>query len=191
MKTLKELKISPKKIELFNKINIFNSEDLLNYYPYRYESLTYQKYEDWKINDNVVFEATLVSYPKTARFAAKKSVSHFSVENDDDIFDITIFNRPWINNIKVGTKLVITGKYNGANKVTATNYYTKDINELLGIKPIYALKEGLTNNDFIKAIDKALNSDIDDFISDDFIEKYRLLRKKLCYRYIHRPNNDK
>lgn len=191
MKTLKELKISPKKIELFNKINIFNSEDLLNYYPYRYESLTYQKYEDWKINDNVVFEATLVSYPKTARFAAKKSVSHFSVENDDDIFDITIFNRPWINNIKVGTKLVITGKYNGANKVTATNYYTKDINELLGIKPIYALKEGLTNNDFIKAIDKALNSDIDDFISDDFIEKYRLLRKKLCYRYIHRPNSDK
>ena len=37
MKTLKELKISPKKIELFNKINIFNSEDLLNYYKPSHE----------------------------------------------------------------------------------------------------------------------------------------------------------
>lgn len=191
MKTLKELKISPKKIELFNKINIFNSEDLLNYYPYRYESLEYKKYEDWKINENIIIEATLVSYPKTARFSAKKSVSHFSVENNDDIFDITIFNRPWINNIKVGTKLVITGKYNGSNKITATNYYTKDINELLGIKPIYALKENLTNNDFIKAIDKALNSDIDNFISEDLINKYRLLPKRIAYRYIHRPNSQK
>ena len=82
----------------------------------------YKPYGEWQPQDTVVFEGTLISYPRTNHLRGKMSVSRFSVENDDDVFDITIYNRPWIKMIKVGTKLTIIGKYVQQNKVIATNY---------------------------------------------------------------------
>ncbi len=191
MKTLKEMKFPAKKIELLNKLGIDDSESLLTYYPFRYEILEYKPYGEWQPQDTVVFEGTLISYPRTNHLRGKMSVSRFSVENDDDVFDITIYNRPWIKMIKVGTKLTIIGKYVQQNKVIATNYNTSPISDVIGVKPIYALKEGVTQRTIQTAIIHALKEEIEDFIPEEYQQRYRLLSRKQAFTYIHQPKSYK
>lgn len=189
VKSLKEMKFPAKKIELLNKLGIDDSESLLTYYPFRYEILEYKPYDKWQPQDTVVFEGRMISYPKTNRLRGKMSVSRFTVENDDDIFEITIYNRPWIKTIKVGTKLTIIGKYVQENKVIAANYNTAPINSVLGVKPIYALKEGVSQRTVQTAISHALKEDIEDFIPPEYQQKYRLLTRKQAFTYIHQPSS--
>lgn len=189
VKSLKEMKFPAKKIELLNKLGIDDSESLLTYYPFRYEILEYKPYDKWQPQDTVVFEGRMISYPKINRLRGKMSVSRFTVENDDDIFEITIYNRPWIKTIKVGTKLTIIGKYVQENKVIAINYNTTPINSVLGVKPIYALKEGVSQRTVQTAISHALKEDIEDFIPPEYQQKYRLLTRKQAFTYIHQPSS--
>lgn len=191
IKSLKEMKFPAKKIELLNKLGIDDSESLLTYYPFRYEILEYKPYGEWQPQDTVVFEGTLISYPRTNHLRGKMSVSRFSVENDDDVFDITIYNRPWIKMIKVGTKLTIIGKYVQQNKVIATNYNTAPISDVIGVKPIYALKEGVTQRTIQTAIIHALKEEIEDFIPEEYQQRYRLLSRKQAFTYIHQPKSYK
>lgn len=191
IRSLKEMKFPAKKIELLNKLGINDSENLLTYYPFRYEILEYKPYNEWKPQDTVVFEGILISYPKTNYLHGKMSVSRFSVENDDDVFDITIYNRPWIKTVKVGTKLTIIGKYVQQNKVIATSYNTAPISTVLGVKPIYALKEGVTQRTIQTAVAHALKEEIEDFIPEEYQQRYRLLNRKEAFKYIHQPESYK
>ena len=72
-KSLKECGLSSKRIELLNKANITNSDELFSYYPFRYEKLENSKYSDWSIGDKVVVYGKLISYPTTFKYGYKKS----------------------------------------------------------------------------------------------------------------------
>ena len=191
MKTLKEMKFPAKKIELLNKLGIVDSESLLTYYPFRYEVKEYKPYQQWKSGDTVIFEGNLISYPNTTRLHGKMSVSRFSIENDDDIFDITIYNRPWIKSLKIGTKMTIIGKYVDGNKIIANNYNLTPLQAQLGIKPIYSTKEGSTQRTITSAINHALNGEIEDVVPLEYQHKYRLLSRKQAFKFIHQPTSFK
>ncbi|MDI9518897.1 MAG: ATP-dependent DNA helicase RecG [Bacillota bacterium] len=190
--SLKECGLTPKRIELLNKANIFNSDDLFSYYPYRYDVLESVPYKDWKVNDKVIFEGILISKPATYKYRGNRSVSRFNVLSEDDVINVTIYNRHWVSQLKLEQKLVIIGKYEGNNKVTASNYYGKPIDEFLGINPIYPLVDKLTQknvNDSIKKAFNKLKDKIENIIPNEFIIRYRLLNKKDAIRMIHFPKS--
>ena len=190
--SLKECGLTPKRIELLNKANIFNSDDLFSYYPYRYDVLESIPYKDWKVNDKVIFEGILISKPTTYKYRGNRSVSRFNVLSEDDVINVTIYNRHWVSQLKLEQKLVIIGKYEGNNKVTASNYYGKPIDEFLGINPIYPLVDKLTQknvNDSIKKAFNKLKDKIENIIPNEFIIRYRLLNKKDAIRMIHFPKS--
>ena len=190
--SLKECGLTPKKIELLNKANIFNSNDLFSYYPFRYDNLESIPYKDWKINDKVVFEGKLISRPSTYRYKYIKSITRFSVMSDDQIFNIVIYNRPWASQLKLEQNMVVIGKYDGNNKITASNYYGKSIDSVLGINPIYPLTDKLTQKIISDAIKKGyekLGEKIPDIIPKKYILKYKLLHKKDAIRMIHFPKS--
>ena len=53
--SFKEMKITPKKCEMLAKLGLENSDDVLGYYPFRYECLEITPYEKWQVKDRVVF----------------------------------------------------------------------------------------------------------------------------------------
>lgn len=190
--SLKECGLTPKRIELLNKANIFNSDDLFSYYPYRYDVLESVPYKDWKVNDKVIFEGILISKPTTYKYRGNRSVSRFNVLSEDDVINVTIYNRHWVSQLKLEQKLVIIGKYEGNNKVTASNYYGKPIDEFLGINPVYPLVDKLTQKNVNESIKKAFNKlkdKIENIIPNEFIIRYRLLNKKDAIRMIHFPKS--
>lgn len=189
--TFKEMKISPKKCEMLERLGLKDSEDVLGYYPFRYEQLEVIPYEKWQIKDRVVFEARMISSVKNVRFGSRV-MSRFDVENEENIFHITIFNRPWTNQFKLGQIVTIIGKYEGADKVTALQMNGKPLKEQLGITPVYSLKEGITQKDIQTVIQKvylASQSHIIDFIPSSYRQKYRLVNRRVALRYIHFPQS--
>ena len=59
-------KVGPKTIELLHKLNIYTIEDLLNYYPYRYNVYQPVHVKDGQQENNITINATIESTPKVA-----------------------------------------------------------------------------------------------------------------------------
>lgn len=186
---LKELKLTPKRKEICERLSLNDSEAILSYYPFRYEMYDSRHYKDFKINDQVCFVGELVSYPSTFR-RGKLSTSRFKVLYEDEIIAVTIFNRPWIRNLKMNETLTIIGKYDGNNKVTASNYFAGDMSG--SIIPYYPLKEGISQNDIKKLIQAVMNKCEGELVDDlplELKEKHRLIDKKSALMNIHNPVN--
>ncbi|NLC96073.1 MAG: ATP-dependent DNA helicase RecG [Erysipelotrichaceae bacterium] len=193
--TLKECGITPRKIELLNKANIFNSDDLFSYYPFRYETIEFKSYKDWKVSEKIAVEGILISAPSTYRYKANKSITRFNIMSENQILNVVIYNRPWASQLKLEQKLVVIGKYNGNNKITASNYYGKTIKDIEGISPIYPLTDKLTQKIISDSIKKAydlLKDKIETTIPKKYIKQYNLLEKRDAIKLIHFPktNND-
>ena len=187
---LKALRISDKKIEVLNYMNIFQAEDLLTYYPFRYELSEFIPRVDWQKDCKICIEAMITTRAKVVRFRGKQSVTRFKVVFEEEEFDVSIFNRPWVSAFEVGKMISIFGKYEGGSRITAMTYNFKPLKAQLGIFPVYNTREGITQKDIIKYIEKAWNAlkdQIQDFLPKDILEKYRLIPKKQALYYIHHP----
>ncbi|MBQ6478365.1 MAG: ATP-dependent DNA helicase RecG [Erysipelotrichaceae bacterium] len=185
---LSELKLTPKRKEIADKLNLHTVEDVLSYYPFRYEMYERTALNDFKIGNQICFVGELVSFPSTFR-KGKLTTTRFKVLYEEEIFSVTIFNRPWIRNIGMNEEITIIGRYDGNNKITAGNYYTKDI--LGSIIPYYSLKEGIAQNDIRKLIQFVLEKGKieEDLTPEELIEKHHLIDHETAIRNIHSPKN--
>ncbi|MEA5018175.1 MAG: ATP-dependent DNA helicase RecG [Erysipelotrichaceae bacterium] len=175
--------------EIWRKMDFTSIDDLISHYPFRYEKINLIPYKQWKINEKIAIEGKLISNIKTTR-VKKLTITKFDISNEDDLFHITIFNRPWLSNIKLNDNITIIGKYEGNQKITATTYNLRPLIEQLDIQPIYNLKAKITNKAFVKMIEKAL----DHYITKELIpisikNKYRLINKAEALRKIHKPKS--
>ncbi len=192
IKTLQQCKLTTKQMEICDRFNFKTCADVLSLYPLRYEQLTIIPYQDWQIKDKVCFEGIVTTYPRSVRFGKNKSMTKFQVESADDVFDLVIFNRPWTNNLKVGTKITIIGKYEGVNKVTVLQYNTKPLSEQLELTCIYPMKENMQQRSIHSLIQKVFvqcYNEIEEFVPSNFVQDYRLMSKKMALRCVHFPKS--
>ncbi len=186
---LSELKLTPKRKEICEKLGFECSDDILSYYPFRYEEYEKTPFSLFREGSQVCFVGELVSYPSTFRRKGL-STTRFKVLYEDEIINVTIFNRPWIRSVQMNETLTIIGKYDGNNKVTASNYYAKDISG--SIIPYYPLKEGISQNDIKKLIRFVFDrcrDDITDDIPSDLIQSHGLIDRITALENIHEPVN--
>ena len=123
---LEKLKLTEKRREICERLDLNDSMDIISYYPFRYDEYNKVAYKDFKVGNQVCFSGELVTYPSTFR-KGKLSTTRFKVLYDDEIISVTIFNRPWIKNVGMNEEITVIGKYDGNNRVTASNYYTKTV----------------------------------------------------------------
>ena len=186
---IKDLKLTDKRKKILNSLNLFSIKDILEYYPFRYDILKRTSYDEFKENEYVLFECVIINRPVTSYFG-RRNATRFKVMFEDNELSVVIFNRNWINRLAVGTRIVIQGKYEGNNKVTATNYYVKPIEEIEGIKPVYSLKEGITTNEIIKIIDIAFENttdELNEYIPSSLVQEHHLMSYGDAIKCIHKP----
>ncbi|WP_259335127.1 hypothetical protein [Amedibacillus dolichus] len=71
---LSRLRISEKKQAVLHTMNVHCVEDLLTYYPFRYETLTVVPREQWQKDMKIVIEATIVTKARVIRFRGSKAL---------------------------------------------------------------------------------------------------------------------
>lgn len=187
----KRLKLTSKRLTVLHQLGLYTTDDLLMYYPYRYETITSSAFADWKIKDKVWFEGEVVQLPRSWR-KGRLVTTTFQVRSQEQILTITIFNRPWAKSLNLNQILTIQGVYQGDSKVTAISYDTKPLAEHAAITPIYSIKAGIrqkTLQTIIYSVLNQLQDEIIDDIPDEFRQAYRLLTLKVAYRCIHIPSS--
>ena len=189
---LKELRISEKKRALLHTMGIENAMDLLTYYPFRYESVETKPRKEWQKEDRIALEGVILNRARVIRLKGKQSVTKFKLLYEEEELDIAIFNRPWISAFTVGKTITLIAKYEGGSRMTALQYNFQPLQEQLGIFPVYNVKEGISQKDIRKYIDKAWlaqQESIKEFLPMEYLQKYRLISRSQDLYFIHHPKN--
>ena len=195
MKALSALKITERRRNILTSLNLNCVEDVLRYYPSKYEANELIPFAHFKVGERVVFKAEIITAPSTYRYQRNRSMTRFKVYYDEEELSLTIFNRPWARELQINQELIIIGKYEGNNRVTVLNYYdVSKANDVLGIVAVYPLKEGITQNDIHKIIDsvlKQVEDEMVDVIPEYLLVKHQLVDFKTAILNIHHPSDIK
>lgn len=187
---LKKLKITDKKIELLTLMGIDSGEGLFAHYPFRYEEIVQKPFNEWQKDDKITCEGIIVSQARVLRFGSNRSMTKFSILIDEEVIDCTIYNRPWTSAFAMEKKITVMGTYQGDHKLVCTNYNFQPISEQIGLHPVYSTREGISQKDWQKLIQKAIDGmlrEVEDVIPEDYRQKYHLLHKRDALYFIHKP----
>ncbi len=185
---------------LLHKMGIENLEDLITYFPFRYEDRT----EISCLTDLVfsqetaVIKATVIA--QESFFWNKKRQIKILITDHSASAELVTFNMRGIDkSMPIGQEFYIYGKFEFRfNKIQSSNFEFETIEKfgsatsLLGkIMPVYRLTEGLKQKEFYKIIKKAFDlslSNIKDPIPKYFRDSRNLLDKISCIQQLHYPD---
>lgn len=174
------------KIDLLHKLNIYNIEELVEHYPFRYQVLKQTTLDD----ENVIVSGIIETMPVSNYFKKMNRLS-FKINKDNKLINVVVFNRVFLkNNLDVGKCVTVIGKYNNkTNTIVASDIRLINLYDETIIEPIYHLVKGINNKSINKIINSALiDSDIVDYIPRKFIEKYNYMNKIDALKIIHNPD---
>lgn len=187
------LKLTPRRRQILEKMNVKSVEELLHTYPFRYESISASPFNEWQPGDTVAFEGLISSEPSIIQLANKRSMTRFKVISWDEEIQVTLFNRPWRSQFPYGKPITLFGIYQGKNQVTASSYNFIPLAKQQGLRPVYSLVKEAKQSDLKAMMKKALEfADRDpDLVPERLRKKYRLLKHKDALRLIHEPPDEK
>ena len=190
---LDEIKgIGPKTILSLNSLGIYTLDDLLNYFPYRYNILKPVSLSTASDDDQVLINGYIENPIKV--FFIKKNLNKlsFKLNTGTELINVTIFNRAFIKpNLSVGKQISVLGKYNRKNNTFVANDIKLVPILRETIEPVYHLNAGLKRSSFIKIIDNALSKNyfVTNNIPDYLMNKYKFVDKMVAIKDIHKPIN--
>lgn len=184
--------IGPKTIKYLNDLNIYNINDLLTYYPYRYKVYNPSTIENAKENEEIVINGNIASFPKLSYIKKNLNILSFNLNTSSKLIKVTIFNRSFIKQeIVIGKTITVIGKYNPkTNTLTASDIKLVPILKPK-LEPVYHLNEHLKKSNFNKILNEVLKENyyLTNYIPNYLQEKYNFIDKPSAIKEIHNPTN--
>lgn len=175
-----------------NNLEIYSVNDLLEYYPYKYNFIKIININDIKENENCMINAMVIENASVQYIKRNLNQLTFRAISDDISFNVVIFNRAFLKpNIILGKNVVLSGKYNFFKKLfTASDIKFNVLNN--SIEPVYHLTEGVSNNVVKKCINEVLNiNNFLDKVPDKYNNEYKFISKITALNKIHNPKSIK
>lgn len=185
-------KIGPKTAKTLNNLGIYNAEDLIRNYPYRFLIFAKRDINNPKYYDEFVSDGIVESMPTLNFFKGKMNRLTFRCNVQNKIVKVVIFNRAFLKpNIIIGKEVTIIGKYDPKKEtIVATNIRLGNLNKV-EIEPVYHLCKGITSKQMNAFIKEALSVvKEDNNIPKELINKYNLMSEDEAIRIIHNPKDE-
>ena len=186
--------VGSKTLKALNKLGIYTVDDLLEYYPFRYQTYNIQNLKSIENNETCVINATVESNANV--FYMKKNFNRltFKALSDNMLFNVTIFNRAFMkNNITPAKEVTLIGKWEKLKNTFVASDIKLTKMENNEVEPIYHLNKDINNKTLSKIINGALelNCTCNDYILDDLQDKYGFITKMDAIKEIHNPSSSK
>ncbi|MDO5715115.1 MAG: ATP-dependent DNA helicase RecG [Tissierellia bacterium] len=180
----------------FAQVGIRTLEDLLYYYPRRYEDqsrfLTFQKAVD---GEKASFKIKVLHLIEDRRIRKGLTLTSFAVTDGKSEGTVVFFNQSFIkNSFSIGSNYYVYGKVKRfKGRVQLTNPEISPLNqktEIGGIKPIYPLSKKLTNREILLCVDQILDKNLfEENLPKELLDKFKLIGKNSAIKSIHRPQS--
>ena len=178
-------------IKYLNELGIYDADDLITYYPFRYEITQNTDIHNLNDGDKVVIGGIVENVPTVIHFNRKLNKMSFHLNTGEFITNITIFNRAFLKDkLNVGHAVTIIGKYDQKhNSITASDIKFGLIEGTL-IEPIYHSSFKINSSKISKIIKSVLDKvKPKDYIPDSLIRKYHFMDKQEAIKIVHNPKD--
>ena len=182
--------IGPKTNSYLEKLNIYNIDDLITHYPFRYEVLSRSNIDELKQDDKIIIDGIVESNPTIFRFKNINKMT-FNLNIKTKVLKITIYNRSFLQqSITIGKSITVLGKYDlKHNSIIANDIMLSPLTNKPTIIPIYRTTQGLPRKTLHKIILNALSevNNISDYVPSNYSNEYKFITKKESLNHIHNP----
>lgn len=184
--------IGPKMLNNLNQLNIHTTEDLLTFFPYRYDIFEPINLSDTYNGERIAINVIVETTPTVGYIKRNFNKLQFRCMHNSHTMYAVIFNRAFLKlHISINKTVTLIGKYDNkrntfiCDDIKLTPLTNKEI------IPIYHTKKDLKNADIRKIIESALNdsASLYNYIPASLSEKYNFPSKRQCLRMIHMPHN--
>ncbi|QKY69000.1 ATP-dependent DNA helicase RecG [Lentibacillus sp. CBA3610] len=184
--------IGEKLAEDLGDMGIQTVDDLLNYFPYRYDVFEVKPLSELIHEDKVTIEGRIVHEPSLNFYGKKKSRLSFNVEVEGIAVKAVMFNRAFAKKqLNPGDTVTLTGKWDAYRlQITVSNYKKGPANEQTAIQPMYSLKGDITNYKVKKAVRNAIKAyqhEITELLPERYLSSYKLPDRASAVMTMHFP----
>ncbi len=188
--------IGEKREKEFNKLGIFEAEDLVRYYPRAYLDLTERASLRSAYHNDMLLVACEVVRLAPVNYGSRLKVVKAYCSQDGLAFTAVWFNQPYVaQKLKAGEYLFygrVQNKYGQISLVNPTFEPLDKNYRLKGILPVYSLKGKLSQKIVRDAVKEALlKTNLNSVIPQRLIEKYGLSSLVKAYHEVHNPTDVK
>lgn len=190
--------VGPQRAAKLNKLNIFTVEDLINYFPVKYEDRrTVKNINELSDNLKCLLKVRLFESPKKTRIKKNMSIIKAAGKDDTGFITLTFFNQDFLMDKLIegeayyvfGAVKAAYGKFEMINPEIELCQNDWKANK---ITPIYGLTYGLTNNELTKLMRTALEvyyEKIDNVLPYEIRAEYKLISRRNAIKNLHFPEN--
>lgn len=184
--------VGEKAIEYLNKMNLYTINDLIEYYPYRYNIIKVIHLIEARDGEVVTIKGIVDSEPRVSYINKTLNRMAFKVRTDNFLINVVIFNRAFYkNSLKVGRLINLVGKYERKNNTFTASDIKFEIINGSKIEPVYHLVNGMKNKTLSKLIGECfdIRVDLEDYIPDYLVNRYEFMDKLKAAYNIHFPTS--
>lgn len=185
--------------KLLKKLGLETINDLLFYFPFRYEDFSnHVKIADLKDGETVNVSGTIELIQNKKSVRRRMHLTEALISDKTDSLKVIWFNQPFLTRTyKVGDKISLAGRvsesYGALTMVSpiTEKVYSDDLIHTQGLIPNYHLTANLTQKQIRFLVKEALPliDQITDWLPTDIKKRLALLDLKKALRQIHFPKN--
>ncbi|KXT77298.1 ATP-dependent DNA helicase RecG [Streptococcus sp. DD13] len=182
--------IGPKNQKKFDSLGISTLEDLILYFPFRFDDYVQNSLLDLGDGEKTVLVGEVVSPPTVQYYGPKRNRLRFSVKVGEIVVSVSFFNQPYLSEkVLVGGMLSIWGKWDKKKVALTGMRILSESSDRL--EPVYHAGKGVNQRAIVKALNTARSAGyfelIKECLPEAILERYRLMARKDAVESMHFP----
>lgn len=184
--------VGAKRADSLASLGIQTIEDLLTYYPFRYEDIQERILNEILDQEKVTLKGLVVSPPVMSRFGYKKNRLQFRMMQDHAVFNVSFFNQPYLKDkVILSEEIAVYGKWDAKRK-SLNGMKILGSQAVDDFSPIYHVNKSIRQTTLVDLIRRGFEEYgdlIEENLPNGLVEKYRLLDRPTAVKSMHFPKN--
>ena len=184
--------IGPKSAEKYKKLGIETVEDLLLYFPFRYEDFKSKNVLDLEDGEKAVVSGIVATPANVQYYGYKRNRLRFTIKQGELVLAVSFFNQPYLaDKIELGQTVAVFGKWDKAKGALTGMKLLAQVED--DLQPVYRLAQGVSQSALVKVIKTAFEAGLDQLLEENLpqvlMDKYQLLSRRQAVRAMHFPKD--
>lgn len=184
--------VGPKSAEKFTKLGIESLQDLLLYFPFRYEDFKSKNVLELEDGEKAVISGLVVTPANVQYYGYKRNRLRFTIKQGEVVLAVNFFNQPYLaDKVEVGSTIAIFGKWDKAKASLTGMKILAQVED--DLQPVYRVAQGISQASLVKVIKTAFDQGLELLLEENLpqvlLERYQLLGRSQAVRAMHFPKN--
>ncbi|MFS1663620.1 ATP-dependent DNA helicase RecG [Streptococcus sp. zg-JUN1979] len=184
--------IGEKSAQKFHQLGIETLEDLLLYFPFRYEDYKARSALDLLDGEKAVLTGEIATPAIVQYYGHKRNRLTFKLRQGELVIAVSFFNQPYLKDkLQMGDNIAVFGKWDSKKKALTGMKVLAQVQDEM--QPVYHVTQGLSQSSLVKAISQAFQTGVLEALPETLPEvlrdKYRLLSRQDAIVAMHFPKH--